>query len=104
MPPQTLRIFVSSPGDVAEERVLAARVIQRLQDALAAYVILEPIFWEHELSALQRLFRPRLSALQTPILSSASSGHGWAHVSPPSLRVPMGVAMPLGQNTSLKMR
>jgi hypothetical protein len=48
MPPQTLRIFVSSPGDVTEERVLAARVIQRLQDVFAAHVVLEPIFWEHE--------------------------------------------------------
>jgi WD40 repeat protein len=43
-----LRVFVSSPGDVAEERVLAARVIRRLADEHAARVWLEPVFWEHE--------------------------------------------------------
>lgn len=44
----SLKIFVSSPGDVAEERVLAARVIERLQHEWAPRVDLEGIFWEHE--------------------------------------------------------
>ena len=44
----TLRIFVSSPGDVGEERRLAARVIERLQLEWSGAVRLEPIFWEHE--------------------------------------------------------
>ncbi|MGQ0594385.1 MAG: nSTAND1 domain-containing NTPase [Gammaproteobacteria bacterium] len=41
-----LRIFVSSPRDVGEERVLAERVIKRLQSEFADRVTFEPIFWE----------------------------------------------------------
>ena len=44
----TLRIFVSSPGDVGEERALVKAVIRRLQGLFAQRVRLEPIFWEHE--------------------------------------------------------
>jgi hypothetical protein len=43
-----LCIFVSSPGDVGEERVIAGRVIDRLQAEFAAAVSLEPVIWEHE--------------------------------------------------------
>ena len=45
---RTLRIFISSPGDVGQERLIAARVIERLQGEFAGYVSLEPILWEHE--------------------------------------------------------
>ncbi|MCA9736654.1 MAG: tetratricopeptide repeat protein [Gemmatimonadota bacterium] len=44
----TLRIFVSSPGDVAAERELARRVVDRLQGEFAGRVVLEPVLWEHE--------------------------------------------------------
>ncbi len=44
----TLRIFVSSPGDVGEERALTERVLRRLQGEFGTQVSLEPIFWEHE--------------------------------------------------------
>ncbi len=44
----TLRIFVSSPGDVAQERALTERIIQSLQGRFMGYVKLEPVFWEHE--------------------------------------------------------
>ncbi len=43
-----LRVFVSSPGDVAEERALAERVLGRLAGEFADRVELRPIFWEHE--------------------------------------------------------
>ena len=43
-----LRIFISSPGDVAEERALAARVFRRLGSEFADAVALELILWEHE--------------------------------------------------------
>jgi len=43
-----LRIFVSSPGDVNEERVVTARVIERLKTEFAHQVPIEPIYWEHE--------------------------------------------------------
>jgi hypothetical protein len=44
----TIRIFISSPGDVREERTLAQRVIERVQLEFAGRVVLEPVFWEHE--------------------------------------------------------
>jgi hypothetical protein len=43
-----MRIFVSSPGDVGEERVMTERVVQRLQGEFGQSVKLEPILWEHE--------------------------------------------------------
>ena len=45
---ETLRIFISSPGDVGQERVIAGRVIERLQGEFAAATTLEPVLWEHE--------------------------------------------------------
>ena len=42
-----LRIFVSSPGDVGEERAIAHRVIERLRFRYAARAELEVLLWEH---------------------------------------------------------
>ncbi|MBW1854165.1 MAG: hypothetical protein JRJ00_05700 [Deltaproteobacteria bacterium] len=49
MPKKTksIRIFISSPGDVAEERTLTRKVIERLQGEFSGRVALEPIYWEH---------------------------------------------------------
>ena len=46
---KSIRIFISSPGDVAEERTLTRKVIERLQGEYSGLVTLEPIYWEHEL-------------------------------------------------------
>ena len=43
-----LRIFISSPGDVSEERVVAQRVVERIAARVAPRVTLAPILWEHE--------------------------------------------------------
>lgn len=43
-----IRIFVSSPGDVGEERLIVARVLIRLQGEFLTRLRLDPIFWEHE--------------------------------------------------------
>src|SRR6266849_3738322 len=45
---ERLRIFISSPGDVAEERVLANNLVRRLADEYADRLCIEPVFWEHE--------------------------------------------------------
>ena len=45
---KTLRLFVSSPGDVVEERVITKRVIERLDGVIGSAIQLEPVFWEHE--------------------------------------------------------
>jgi tetratricopeptide (TPR) repeat protein len=43
-----LKIFLSSPGDVAEERALAEIVFRRLRDEVADTVDLSLVIWEHE--------------------------------------------------------
>lgn len=48
MPALNLRIFISSPGDVGQERVISGRVVDRLQGEFAGYAHLDPILWEHE--------------------------------------------------------
>src|SRR5580704_304522 len=45
---KTLRIFISSPGDVRLERVRAFEVVSRLQTKFRAFLKLEPILWEHD--------------------------------------------------------
>ncbi|MEQ1839613.1 MAG: AAA family ATPase, partial [Verrucomicrobiales bacterium] len=43
---QTLRIFISSPGDVRDERQIAGRVIERLQGKYWSFVRFDDVFWE----------------------------------------------------------
>jgi tetratricopeptide (TPR) repeat protein len=43
-----LKIFLSSPGDVAEERALAEIVFRRLADEVANMTRLSVVLWEHE--------------------------------------------------------
>ena len=45
---KTLRFFISSPGDVVEERAIAGRVIERLQSEYIGRAVLESVLWEHE--------------------------------------------------------
>ena len=45
---RTLRIFISSPGDVGREREIARRVIPRVEASFGRRIKLEPYFWEHE--------------------------------------------------------
>src|SRR6187455_3339634 len=42
-----LRIFVSSPGDVGEERSIAHRVIDRLRFRYVGRADLDMMLWEH---------------------------------------------------------
>jgi len=43
---KTLSLFISSPGDVAEERQIAGRVVERLQGKYWSFVRLDDVFWE----------------------------------------------------------
>jgi tetratricopeptide (TPR) repeat protein len=45
---RTIRIFVSSPGDVQLERQKAAEVVERIQGEVSAHAKVVPYFWEHE--------------------------------------------------------
>ena len=51
----TLRIFISSPGDVAEEREKARQVIEQLQRQNGSSLELIPVLW--------KTFRSRPTAL-----------------------------------------
>jgi tetratricopeptide (TPR) repeat protein len=71
----TFKIFLSSPGDVAEERALAEFVFQRLSDELADVAQLSFLIWEHEplfghTGFQQQLERPSQSDLVVIILWS----------------------------------
>jgi tetratricopeptide (TPR) repeat protein len=70
-----LKIFLSSPGDVAEERALAEFVFRRLADEVADVTRLEFVIWEHEplfghTGFQQQLERPSQSDLVVCILWS----------------------------------
>lgn len=56
----TFRIFVSSPGDVAEERLIARRVIDRLRAELSGSLDIAPVFWEHEPLSASSSFQDQL--------------------------------------------
>lgn len=43
---KTLRIFISSPGDVSEERDRAKQVVESLRRRYAGKFILKPLLWE----------------------------------------------------------
>ncbi|MBF0615099.1 MAG: hypothetical protein HQL92_08095, partial [Magnetococcales bacterium] len=48
MPTTSLRIFISSPGDVGDERRRAAIVIARLKKEFVRFFDIVPILWEYE--------------------------------------------------------
>lgn len=45
---EKIRIFISSPGDVGQERVISTRVIDRLNGEFSRYFKIVPYLWEHE--------------------------------------------------------
>ncbi len=45
---QTLTLFVSSPGDVRDERQAVGRIVERLQARYWNFIRLEPVLWEKE--------------------------------------------------------
>lgn len=60
-PPKPLfRIFISSPGDVSQERVLALKTVERLAEEFAGYLTIEPLFWEHEPLPATETFQARI--------------------------------------------
>jgi WD40 repeat protein len=46
--PQRLRVFISSPGDVPDERLRADLVIDKLAQDYSRFFVLESYRWEHE--------------------------------------------------------
>ncbi|MCC7350610.1 MAG: AAA family ATPase [Phycisphaerales bacterium] len=84
----TLRIFVSSPGDVGEERSITAKVIAQLREEFEGRVELDPIFWEHEplratASFQEQLPKPSETDLVILILWSRLGTRLPAHITRP---------------------
>ncbi len=76
----TLRIFVSSPGDVPVERDRAANVVTRLQEEFVHYAVLEPFFWEDQPARATETFQsqfPEASGMDIVV------GILWARVGTP---------------------
>ncbi|HEV3121927.1 MAG TPA: hypothetical protein VGY53_08500, partial [Isosphaeraceae bacterium] len=61
MTPLELKIFISSPGDVAQERKRAAAVIERLQDEFRYDARLLPYFWEDAPLEASKSFQPQIA-------------------------------------------
>ena len=59
---QTLRVFISSPGDVQPERLYAERLIKRLANEFARVIVLEAYFWEYEPMRLSESFQPQIES------------------------------------------
>lgn len=85
-----LSLFISSPGDVNEERVIAARVIARVGEEFASRVTLEPIFWEHEPMLMTETFQTQI---QPPSETDIFIGILWARI---GTRLPAHITRPDG--------
>jgi hypothetical protein len=57
-----LRVFISSPADVRPERLIAARVVERLAREFAYHFQLEPVLWEREPLVAGEHFQERIVA------------------------------------------
>jgi len=58
---RTVRVFVSSPGDAANERKRVGRVIERLNAAFAGSVAIEPVLWEERFYSAHEGFQPQIA-------------------------------------------
>jgi len=87
----TLRIFISSPGDVPVERDRAADVVARLQEEFVHYAVLEPFFWEDQPARATDTFQsqfPEASGMDIVV------GILWARIGAP---LPLDKARPDGR-------
>lgn len=45
---RSVKVFISSPGDVGQERLICARILDRLQSEFSGFLEIKPMLWEHE--------------------------------------------------------
>lgn len=91
---QTIRIFVSSPGDVGEERRVAREVIERLQGKYWSFVRLDDVFWEQKVVRStahyqDELENPGLCDIVVGVLWSRAGSPLPAKFQPPGGKVPL---------------
>ena len=56
----TIRLFVSSPADVAAERRRVALIVQRLNGEFAGRARIEPVFWEDSVYSAHDTFQNQI--------------------------------------------
>jgi hypothetical protein len=61
--PQRLRIFISSPGDVPDERLRADLIIDKLSLDYSRFFTIESYRWEHEAMLASKHFQ---DAIESP--------------------------------------
>ncbi len=76
----TYRIFVSSPGDVGEERLIAGRVIERLAAEFAYRTEVSAMLWEREPLLSSDSFQPQI---QSPAMADAVVVILWSRLGSP---------------------
>jgi hypothetical protein len=64
MTKRTIRIFISSPSDVGEERLRAVKVIKQLNSIHGKHVLLQPVLWEQQVYSAHRSFQEQISTIQ----------------------------------------
>lgn len=60
-----VRVFVSSPSDVKEERTITRAVFDRLQTVFAGELTLEPYLWEEQVMFLTQGFQDQIAGTPT---------------------------------------
>ena len=58
---KSLRVFISSPADVRPERLIAERVVKRLDREFAYYFRVEPVLWEREPLVASHHFQEKIT-------------------------------------------
>jgi hypothetical protein len=95
----SLRIFVSSSGDIGEEHLLARYVIAWVQREFVGRAVV--IFWGHEPLRATASFQdpPGRPPPRPPFLSR---GPGSARAFRPTSSAPMGTAIPRARRSTLR--
>jgi tetratricopeptide (TPR) repeat protein len=79
----TLRIFVSSPSDVTEERAVALACIRRLQGWFQGRLVLVPILWEQEPLLATAGFQQEIDRRAPPSKSDVALFVLWSRLGTP---------------------
>ena len=59
---RTLKVFISSPGDVIPERRIAKRIMQKLNEEFVGKISFVPILWEEEPLLASETFQAQIEA------------------------------------------
>lgn len=91
-----LRVFISSPGDVAQERAVARRVLGRVQGAYAGRLRLEPVLWEQQPLLASETFQSQIDRPSSTDIVLAILWQRFGTPLPPGLRRPDGTTYQSG--------